>query len=512
MSNPVQISVKPVSPSSQSDRLETLLKNLPGMAYRCLNLEHWPMSFVSEGCYQLCGYHRHEIESQTVLWGDFTHPDDINEVDRVVRTAAVNREPFEVEYRIIARNGDEKWVWERGRVVDVRDDGVEILEGFITDITDRKLAETALIQTEAFAQAVVESAVEAVITVDDQGAIESMNQATEYMFGHKLADIQNQHSRLLFPTGHYSEFDRYLMACRDSKDKRAVDGDLNGITRDNVEFPVNLTISEIQSGDNRKYVLLIRDLSSQRAAEKEVREQRELLAHVDRVNTLGEMATGIAHEINQPLTAISMYAQTGIRLLRKGSLHNDKLSDALTKLSQQAHRAGAVIERMQEMTEQRESHQEITDCSAMIREVHRLAEVEAHLRNFVIFLSIDYQLHQIKCDPIQIQQVVLNLLRNGMESMKSNNCPTGSKIILRAENMQNRVKISIIDHGLGISEQIAGDLFKPFTSTKESGMGMGLSISHSIISAHGGKLTFSNNRLQGATFSFSLPSVQDSNP
>lgn len=493
--------------SEHPGRLETLLKNLPGMAYRCLNLDHWPMSFVSEGCFELCGYHRHEIESQTVLWGDFTHPEDIDEVDRKVRAAAISEKPFEVEYRIIARSGEEKWVWERGRLVDFRDDGVAILEGLITDITDRKLTETALIQTEAFAQAVIESAVEAVITIDDQGGIESINQASETMFGHRLNEIRGQHSRLLVPTGHYSEFDRYLMACRDSIDKRAIDGDFNGISRDGIEFPIHLTISEIHSENNRKYVLLIRDLSSQRAAEKEVREQRELLAHVDRVNTLGEMATGIAHEINQPLTAISMYAQTGIRLLRNDPLNRERLGDALNKLSHQAHRAGAVIERMQEMTKQRESHQEIIDCSTLIREVHRLAEVEAHLRNFVIFLRLDSALPKIKCDPIQVQQVILNLLRNGMESMKTDHCPTGSKIILQAEVVDHRVKISIIDCGLGISMQIARELFQPFTSTKDSGMGMGLSISYSIVAAHGGKLTFSNNKHHGATFSFCLPPV-----
>ena len=140
--NPVAVEQEP---NAHYDRLETLLKNLPGMAYRCLNLKHWPMDFVSDGCFELCGYHRHEIESQQVLWGDFTHPDMIDEVDRKVRNATESGQPFEVEYRIIARNGQEKWVWERGRAVDRRSDGVVILEGLITDITDRKLTEAALV-------------------------------------------------------------------------------------------------------------------------------------------------------------------------------------------------------------------------------------------------------------------------------------------------------------------------------------------------------------------------------
>ena len=396
-------------------------------------------------------------------------------------------------------------------MVDFRDDGVAILEGFITDITDRKLAETALIQTEAFAQAVVESAVEAVITVDDQGSIESFNHATQQMFGLSLDEVRGQHSRVLVPTGYYREFDNALMDCRDQLHKQTIAAELNGIRQDRSEFPIHLSISEIQTELARKYVLLIRDLTSQLAAEKQVREQRELLAHVDRLNTLGEMAAGIAHEINQPLTAISMYAQTGMRLLRKDNLNRGRLGEALDKLSQQAHRAGAVIERMQEMTKQRDSHQESTNCAALVKEIHKLAEVEAHLRNFVIVLRLDNNLPVVKCDPIQIQQVILNLLRNGMESMKSNHCPFGSKIVLQIDAVKSGVKISIIDLGQGISRQLAKQLFQPFASTKESGMGLGLSISSSIIDAHGGKLAFENNKKQGTTFYFTLPRAIDGN-
>jgi len=495
--------------TATSDRLETLLKNLPGMAYRCLNLDHWPMSFVSDGCFDLCGYRRHEIESQEILWGDFTHPEDLNEVDRKVRQAAIKGQPFEVEYRIIARSGELKWVWERGRVVDHRDDGVAIIEGFITDITDKKLAETALVQTEAFAQAVVASAVEAVITIDDQGAIESFNPATHKMFGYGLESIYQQHSRLLVPTRYYREFENYLMYSRDHPDNHHTGGELCGISKDGTEFPIALSISEISFEQVKKFVLLIRDLSSQRAVEKQVREQRELLAHVDRLNTMGEMAAGIAHEINQPLTAISMYAQTGMRLMQNQKIDQTLLTEALDKLSQQAHRAGTVIERMQGMTKQRDSRQETTYCAGMVTEVHKLAEVEAHLRNYEIMLDLDPHLPIVKCDPIQIQQVILNLLRNGMESMTANQCAYGSKIYLQVASVDQGARISIIDSGLGISRQLGKKLFQPFTSTKESGMGMGLSISSSIIDAHGGKLKYKNNPSRGATFYFTLPEAAD---
>ncbi len=494
-------------PSAHYDRLETLLKNLPGMAYRCLNLKHWPMDFVSDGCYELCGYHRHEIESQQVLWGDFTHPDMIAQVDRIVSSAAESGQPFEVEYRIITRNGQEKWVWERGRPIDRRSDGVVILEGFINDITDRKLAEAALVRAEAYAQAIVESALDAVISIDDQGTIESFNRAASAMFGYRGDEVRGQHCRTLVATSFYQEFDRYFQRNRGSSDARPSSLDLIGCDKEDNEFPIVLSMREILDIEENKYVILIRDLTEQRRAEKEVREHRDILAHVDRLNTLGEMAAGIAHEINQPLTAISMYAQSGLRFLRRQQPQLQRLEDALEKLSQQAHRAGAVIERMQEMTRPHQSHQEIVTAEQLLREIHDLGEVEAQIRNFIIVLRLDDSLPRVKCDPIQIQQVILNLLRNGMESMRANRCKPGSKIVLQARTTPTQLRISIIDGGIGVSRKLEKQLYQPFATTKESGMGLGLSISRSIIAAHGGQIEFTNNKTGGATFTFGLPSL-----
>jgi two-component system sensor kinase FixL len=496
-------------PANYSNRLETLLQNLPGMAYRCLNREHWPMDFVSQGCYDLCGYHRHEIESQAILWGNFTHPDDIDEVDRKVRSAADNSQPFEVEYRIITRDGTEKWVWERGRAVDFDDNGVAVLEGFITDITSKKLSETALVQAEAYAQAVVNSAVEAVITIDDQGSIESFNQTAQTMFDYSLDAVRGMQCRMLVSANYYREFDLLFKTCHENTNVRSA-REFNGHKNNGLVFPVNISISAINSDDKTKYVILIRDLTNQRQAEKEVREQRAVLAHVDRLNTLGEMAAGIAHEINQPLTAISMYAKSGLRFLENDPLKTDRLQDALEKLSIQAHRAGAVIERMQSLTKPGERQHESTNYRSLILEVHSLAEVEAQIRNIIIVLRIAGDLPEVICDPIQIQQVILNLLRNGMESMSSiaNNSRSDSnnnKIILKSEIVDNRIRVSIVDSGLGISKQLAKNLYTPFISTKQSGMGLGLSISRSILSAHGSGLKFVNNKTGGATFSFSLP-------
>ena len=217
------------------------------------------------------------------------------------------------------------------------------------------------------------------------------------------------------------------------------------------------------------------------------------------------MAAGIAHEINQPLTAISMYAQSGLRFLRKHNPPLQRLEDALDKLSQQAHRAGAVIERMQEMTRPHQSHQQVVPADQLLRDIRDLGEVEAQIRNFIIVLRLDDDLPSVNCDSVQIQQVILNLLRNGMESMRTNDCKPGSKIVLQARATPAELRISIIDAGIGVSRKLEKQLYQPFTTTKESGMGLGLTISRSIVAAHGGQIEFSNNKMGGATFSFALP-------
>ncbi|NKB61668.1 MAG: PAS domain S-box protein [Gammaproteobacteria bacterium] len=519
-----------VLPSSPN-RLETLLQNLPGMAYRCLNRTHWPMDFVSDGCFELCGYHRSEIENQSVLWGDFTHPQDIREVDRKVRLATEQRQPFEVEYRIIAKDGTQKWVWERGRVVDIRHDGVAVLEGFITDITDRKLSEAAYIHANAFAQAVVDSVTEAVITIDNQGHIESFNQAAQGMFAFRSTEVIGDQCRILIRTSNYREFDQFFKHCRDQLDPgnparpTSIGMETRGNKKTGEFFPVHLTIGPVQDKIETKYVLLIRDLTEQKAAEKEAADQRELLAHADRLNTLGETA-GIAHEINQPLTAISMYANSGLSFLDRGPKDLSRAREALNKLSEQAHRAGAIIEHMQKMTRPRDSRHEITNCESLIRDVHKLAEVEAQSRNFVIVLDLPVKIPRVKCDPIQIQQVIFNLLRNGMEAMESCSSRQERRIILSVrvikdginktmadrqisdkQTIEKQIKISIVDKGPGIPTDVGEQLYQPFATTKSSGMGLGLSISRSIISAHHGVLEYANNPSKGATFYFTLPCV-----
>jgi PAS domain S-box-containing protein len=359
-------------------RFEALIQNLPGMAYRRANEPGRSLTFVSEGCRALTGFSRQQLNDGRVSWDDLIHADDRLLVSREMDRAIDARAPFEMEYRIVDGQGDERWVWERGRLVDSEFDESPHVEGIVSDVTDRKRAES------------------------------------------------------------------------------------------------------------------------------EARQHREHLAHVDRLNMLGEMATGIAHEINQPLTAISLFVQAGKRMI--DDKMPEKLAGIFDKLIQHAHRASAVIERMQTMARSQESAKQIIACDDLIQEVSRLAEAEARIRDMSIDVRVDANLPAVEVDAVQIQQVVLNLLRNGMESMRSANRTDGAAIGLHARlGPGGNIEVSVVDCGTGVSDEVAPILFAPFSTTKKSGMGMGLSISRAIITAHGGRLDFRNNRSAGATFFFTLP-------
>jgi two-component system sensor kinase FixL len=365
---------------------------------------------------------------------------------------------------------------------------------------------TALIEARAFSEAVVDTAAEGVITIGTSGTIETFNRAAQQMFGYSFEEAHGMNVGMLMPRRHDSEHNKYIARYLETNEAHIIGSgrEVSAQRKDGTDFPIHLAVSEVRDRRERKFVGLIRDLSRQRSAENEARQHREHLAHVDRLNMLGEMATGIAHEINQPLTAISLFAQAGRRMLNADN--PDRLPELFEKLSTQALRAGAVIERMQTMARQRESAKEVVDCNALVEEAAKLAEAEARIRDMTIEVVTEIELPSVVVDTVQIQQVALNLLRNGMEAMRSVDCCHGDTITLRTRLRDDGdIEVAVVDSGCGVSETAERKIFTPFSTTKETGMGMGLTISRSIITSHGGQLDFHNNDSNGATFFFTLP-------
>lgn len=241
-----------------------------------------------------------------------------------------------------------------------------------------------------------------------------------------------------------------------------------------------------------------------RRTEDEARETRERLAHVARISTLGEMATGIAHEINQPLAAVATYAQVCGRMIRGRTADDVELLQTLDRITHEALRAGAILNKLKDLVRRRESQQVPCDLNSLVRDVAGLAAVDAQHHGLDLRLSLADELRPVVADPVQIQQVVLNLVRNGIESMDG--CCGGCVLMLRTRDAgEDGVSCSVVDQGVGLGKEQEEELFAPFYTTKESGMGMGLSISRTIIRAHGGRLWFTPNPDCGVTFHFTLP-------
>ena len=240
-------------------------------------------------------------------------------------------------------------------------------------------------------------------------------------------------------------------------------------------------------------------------AESEALEHRERLAHISRVNMLGEMATGIAHEVNQPLTAVSTYTQACRRLIEAGTMDQAQLLDVLGRISDEAVRAGDMIHGLKALVSKRESELRVCNVNDLVRDVLPLAELEARDRGVEISLDLDEDVADVAADDVQIQQVVLNLIRNAIEATE----PGDGRVEICTANIgDGLVRLEVSDNGLGISDADPEKVFQPFFSTKADGMGMGLSISRSIIAAHGGEIGHRPSQGGGSTFYFHLRAEQ----
>lgn len=251
----------------------------------------------------------------------------------------------------------------------------------------------------------------------------------------------------------------------------------------------------------------LHDITTRKQSEEELRINQEKLAHVARLSTMGEMATGLAHEINQPLTAIATYAQAAIRLMQADpTAHTDDVREALGHIATQALRAGDVIRRLRTFVKNRSSRAETLDPNQLIEDILTLAETDARASDVRLSLEITPHLPAVSADPIQIQQVMLNLIRNAIDATVDS--PSHSReIVLQSSIVGNDIEMAVIDHGPGVPSPLSEDIFNPFVTTKESGTGLGLPISRSIIRAHGGRLGHRATAGGGATFYFTLPAL-----
>lgn len=360
-------------------------------------------------------------------------------------------------------------------------------------------------------EALLNAAIDGIIVTDRDGRILRMNAAAESMFGFAAADVAGQTIEIIMNTRDARAHDRYMDNYMRTGERKiiGIGREVVARHRDGREFPVDLAIGEARVKNELHFVGLIRDLTEQKLAEEEALRQREQMSHVSRLTTMGEMAAAMAHELNQPLSAISNYTAACTRLLDQGDENRRDVDRALDQISVQAYRAAEIIQRMRDFARSRESGRQPVDIRDLILAVLPLARMDARANHVDLRIRLEKDLPTINADEIQIQQVLLNLVRNGIDAMKGVD-EASRRLDLRVwMEDETHVRIGVTDRGHGVSDQVAEEVFTPFFTTKSSGMGLGLAISRSIATAHGGKLSYFNNPVVGATFFMILPTKAD---
>jgi len=389
---------------------------------------------------------------------------------------------------------------------------------------------------EAHLRSILETVPDAMIIIDVRGQILSFSAAAERMFGFSEDEVLGENVSMLMPSPDRERHDGYLERYMRTGERRiiGIGRVLTARHRDGATFPIELSVGETRIGDDRVFTGFIRDLTERQEAELRVHDLQSVLAHVQRVSEMGTLATSLAHELNQPLTAIANYVETARDMLEQNVENIDAIRkvldrpietasvdapetrellennaetiaivrEALDECAAQSVRAGQIVRRLRDFISRGESERRIESLQRLITEASALSLVGAGDQNIEVDVRLDPTADDVLVDRIQIQQVLLNLIRNAIEAMTES--PVRRLLIYSEREAGGLIRITVADSGHGIGEDVAKRLFEPFQSTKSAGMGLGLSISATIVAAHGGRIWAEPSKLGGTAFHFTV--------
>jgi len=361
---------------------------------------------------------------------------------------------------------------------------------------------------EAHVKSILDTVPDAMIVIDERGLIQSFSTAAERLFGYSAGEVAGKNVKLLMPAPYQEEHDGYLGRYLRTGERRiiGVGRVVVGQRKDGSTFPMELSVGEMRTSHERFFTGFVRDLTERQKTEARLQELQAELVHVSRLTAMGEMASALAHELNQPLSAIANYMKGSRRLLEgSGDEHAGQVRDAMDKAAEQALRAGQIIRRLRDFVARGESERRVEDVKKLIEEASALALVGAKDTGVRVRFNFDPRVDFVLADKVQIQQVLLNLMRNAIEAMDASD--RRDLVVSTAEIPNKMVEIGVADTGSGIAPEVMAQLFQPFITTKTQGMGVGLSISRTIIEAHGGAIAPHPNPGGGTVFSFTLPAV-----
>lgn len=367
----------------------------------------------------------------------------------------------------------------------------------------------AALAREAHVQSILDTVPDAMVVIDIRGIMQSFSAAATRLFGYHPDQVIGKNVSMLMPSPYREQHDGYLERYLRTGERRiiGIGRVVVGERRDGSTFPMELSVGEMKSGEDRYFTGFIRDLSERQKTESRLQELQSELVHISRLTAMGEMASTLAHELNQPLSAISNYLKGSRRLIdAQTDERSTMMRDALDKAAEQAIRAGQIIRRLRDFVARGESERRVESITKLVEEASALALVGAKDQAIRVRFRFDPLVDLVLADKIQIQQVLLNLMRNAVEAMQESG--TRELLLAAAPADNDMISVTVADTGSGIAPEVVAQLFQPFITTKQQGMGVGLSICRTIVESHGGQIWAEPNPGGGTVFQFTLKGVR----
>mgnify|MGYP001817695404 FL=1 len=355
--------------------------------------------------------------------------------------------------------------------------------------------------------ALLDAAVDGIVIIDAHGIVRRFNRAAESMFGYPESEISGSNVSRLMPEPHRSRHDAYLEHFYSTGEASIIGAgrEVDGVKKNGETFPMFLSVGEIKGGAERRFVGIVRDMSDVQEGREQVRQLEEQLLHADRLVILGELTAGIAHEINQPLTAIAAYADAGKKMVSRGpGASGTEINTICERISEQSRRAASVVQRLRKLVRSGSVSKARHNINQIISNTLLLFEFEIKKTNIELLFFPDESLDELYVDEIHIQQIMVNLVKNSIDAISESEISSG-RIEIRVSSDSRQVRITVTDNGPGIPEKYQDRLFESFFTTKPKGVGLGLSICKTIAAAHGGNLKYEQRERGGSRFALSLP-------
>ena len=416
---------------------------------------------------------------------------------------------LDISFKVAGATGKGQWIRARAGVVKDEAGMPRHLSGIFLDIGEEKQLEETLRTRESHLRSILDTVPDAMIVIDGHGIIQLFSTAAERLFGYSERESIGMNVKELMPEPDRGRHDAYIARYRSSGERHiiGIGRIVTGKRRDGTTFPMHLSIGEMQSGGEPYFTGFVRDLTEHQQTQARLQELQSELVHVSRLSAMGEMASALAHELNQPLAAISNYMK-GSRRLLDGSVDPNaaKIESAMDRAAEQALRAGQIIRRLRDFVSRGESEKRVESLSKLIEEAGALGLAGAREQNVQLRFNLNPNADLVLADRVQIQQVLVNLFRNALEAMAQS--PRRELVVTNTKVADDMIEVEVSDTGSGFQDDVIPNLFQTFFTTKETGMGVGLSISRSIIRSHGGQLSATPNTGPGATFYFTLPKLR----